>query len=127
MIRFLTTRRFILCVLFVFSSTAELSRQSFAQTIVNSYNRQRSGTIQIILQPAWISSDTARPKGAPHSAIYPYDTHIPLIFMGWGIKRGETVRPTNITDIAPTIAALLHIQTPDGNVGTPISEALKLQ
>jgi hypothetical protein len=47
--------------------------------------------------------------------------------MGWGIKRGETVRPTYITDIAPTIAALLHIQTPDGNVGTPISEALKLQ
>lgn len=97
------------------------------ERIVNSYNRERSGDIQIILQPAWYSSGIPRPKGATHSAIYPYDTHIPLVFMGWGIKRGETVRPTNITDIAPTLAALLHIQTPDGNIGTPISEALKLR
>jgi arylsulfatase A-like enzyme len=97
------------------------------ERIINSYNRERSGAIQIILQPAWYSSGTSRPKGATHSAIYPYDTHIPLIFMGWGIKRGETAQPTNITDIAPTIATLLHIQTPDGNIGTPISEAIKLR
>ena len=97
------------------------------ERIVNSYNRARSGAIQIILQPAWYSSGSARPKGATHSAIYPYDTHIPLVFMGWGIKRGETVQPTNITDIAPTLTALLHIQTPDGNIGTPISAALKLR
>jgi len=97
------------------------------ERIVNSYNRIRSGAIQIILQPAWYSSGAARPKGATHSAIYPYDTHIPLVFMGWGIKRGETAQPTNMTDIAPTLAALLHIQTPDGSIGTPISEALKLR
>jgi hypothetical protein len=47
--------------------------------------------------------------------------------LGWGIKRGETVQPINITDIAPTLAALLHIQMPDGNIGTPISEAIKLR
>jgi predicted AlkP superfamily pyrophosphatase or phosphodiesterase len=97
------------------------------ERILNSYNRDRCGAIQIILQPAWYSSGAARPKGATHSAIYPYDTHIPLIFMGWGIKRGETVQPTNITDIAPTLAALLHIQQPDGCIGTPILQALKLR
>jgi arylsulfatase A-like enzyme len=95
------------------------------ERIINGYNRERSGAIQIILKPAWHSSGAARPTGASHSAWNAYDAHIPLIFMGWGIKRGQTSRPTNMTDIAPTLAALLHIQPPNGSIGTPISELLK--
>jgi predicted AlkP superfamily pyrophosphatase or phosphodiesterase len=97
------------------------------ERIVNGYNRERSGAIQIVLKPAWHSSGAARPTGATHSAWNPYDAHIPLIFMGWGIRRGHTWRNTNMTDIAPTLAALLHIQPPNGNIGTPISEALKIE
>jgi predicted AlkP superfamily pyrophosphatase or phosphodiesterase len=95
------------------------------ERIINGYNRERSGAIQIILQPGWHSSGAARPTGASHSAWNPYDAHIPLIFMGWGIRRGQTSRATNMTDIAPTLAALLHIQPPNGSIGMPISELLK--
>lgn len=94
------------------------------ERIINGYNRERSGAIQIILKPAWYGGG-ARPTGTSHSAWNPYDAHIPLVFMGWGIKRGQTSRATDMTDIAPTLAALLHIQTPNGNIGTPISEVLK--
>ena len=126
-VRFLETQDGVAHAVIMADATNAAIPAVLREYIINSYNRERSGAIQIILQPAWYSSGIPRPKGATHSAIYPYDTHIPLIFMGWGIKRGETVRPTNITDIAPTLAALLHIQTPDGNIGPPISEAIKLR
>jgi predicted AlkP superfamily pyrophosphatase or phosphodiesterase len=97
------------------------------ERIINGYNRERSGAIQIILKPAWHSSGAARPTGASHSAWNPYDAHIPLVFMGWGIRRGQTYRSANMTDIAPTLAALLHIQPPNGSIGTPISEAIQVE
>jgi hypothetical protein len=45
--------------------------------------------------------------------------------LGWGIKHGDTNRETYMTDIAPTVAALLHIQMPNGAVGKVIMEVKK--
>lgn len=95
------------------------------ERIINGYHRERSGEVQIILNSAWHNSGAARPTGATHSAWNPYDAHIPLVFMGWGVRSGKTARPTKMTDIAPTLAALLRIQQPNGSIGTPISEVLK--
>jgi predicted AlkP superfamily pyrophosphatase or phosphodiesterase len=95
----------------------------FRTYIANGYNAERSGVIQIILKPGWITGPDT--KGTSHESPYPYDTHIPLVFMGWGIRQGHLNRLTNMTDIAPTIAALLHIQAPNGNIGNPIEELLK--
>ena len=91
--------------------------------IQNGYNAERSGTIQIILKPGFYSGHGA--TGTTHGTWNPYDAHIPLVFMGWGIKHGSLVRETYMTDIAATVAALLHIQAPNGNVGHPIGEVLK--
>jgi predicted AlkP superfamily phosphohydrolase/phosphomutase len=44
--------------------------------------------------------------------------------MGWGIKPGESNKEYSMTDIAPTLAALLKIQFPSGNIGNPIVEAI---
>ena len=63
--------------------------------------------------------------GTTHGAWNPYDTHIPLLFMGWGIKRGASARVVHMQDIAPTVANLLRIQTPSGCVGEPILEVLE--
>jgi len=91
--------------------------------ITNGYNPDRSGSIQIILKPGWYSGHGA--TGTTHGTWNPYDAHIPLVFMGWGIKHGSLNRETYMTDIAPTIAALLHIQAPNGNIGKPIEEVIK--
>jgi predicted AlkP superfamily pyrophosphatase or phosphodiesterase len=91
--------------------------------IQNGYNAERSGVIQIILKPGWYSGHGQ--TGTTHGTWNPYDAHIPLVFMGWGIKHGSLTRETHMTDIAPTIAELLHIQAPNGNVGTAIGEVLK--
>lgn len=92
------------------------------QRIINGINRQRSGDIQLI------SHDSMLPPysktGTTHSVWNSYDSHIPLIFMGWGIRHGESSKPYFMTDIAPTVSSLLKIQFPSGNVGNPISEAI---
>ncbi len=96
--------------------------------IVNGYSVEHSGIIQIILQPGWFTghgSGDSGPTGTTHGTWNPYDTHIPLVFMGWGIPHGHLNRETHMTDIAPTVAALLHIQAPNGSIGKPIPEALK--
>lgn len=90
--------------------------------IINGYNWQRSGDIQLV------SHDSMLPPysktGTTHSVWNSYDSHIPLVFMGWGFKNGESNRDYNMTDIAPTLSALLRIQFPSGNIGNPIVEAL---
>jgi len=96
--------------------------------IVNGYNIEHSGEIQVILKPGWFTghgSGDGGPTGTTHGTWNPYDSHIPLVFMGWGVQHGSLTRETHMTDIAATIAALLHIQAPNGSIGQPISEALK--
>ena len=86
----------------------------------NGYNYQRSGCLQIILNPGWFESD--RFTGTTHGNWNPYDTHIPLIWYGWHVPKGETHEVVNMTDISATLAALLHIQMPNGCIGQPITE-----
>lgn len=93
------------------------------QRIINGINRQRSGDIQLISHDSMLP--TYAKTGTTHSVWNSYDAHIPLIFMGWGIQQGESNEPYNMTDIAPTVSALLKIQFPSGNIGNPITEALK--
>jgi predicted AlkP superfamily pyrophosphatase or phosphodiesterase len=88
--------------------------------VINGYNVKRSGQVQVVFQPGWLES-YAR-TGTTHGTWDPYDTHIPLIFMGWDIHPGVTATLVQMTDIAPTLAALLHIQEPNGNIGKPITD-----
>lgn len=92
------------------------------EKIINGYNRELCGEIQIVLKPAWYSDNNLR--GGTHGAWNPYDAHIPLVWMGWGIHHGESNQQVYMTDIAPTIAAILHIQMPNGCIGKPILPVL---
>ncbi|MGN6494585.1 MAG: alkaline phosphatase PafA [Agriterribacter sp.] len=89
--------------------------------LIKGYNVKRSGDFVVIPQPTWKGGSL---KGATHGTWYPYDAHIPLVWMGWKIKPGSTNRVTGMTDIAPTLAALLHIQMPSGSIGEPITEVI---
>jgi len=91
--------------------------------IGNGYFAPRGGDVQIIFKPNYM--ETYGPTGTTHGMWNPYDAHIPLLWYGWGIKAGKTNRETYMTDIAPTVAALLHIQMPGGCIGKVISEVMK--
>ena len=70
----------------------------------NGYFPQRSGDIQLVLKPGFVDGSG---KGTTHGLWNPYDAHIPLLWYGWGIKQGKTNREVYMTDIAPTVSALL--------------------
>lgn len=90
--------------------------------LANAYNTKRSGDIQFTLKAGYFDGGK---KGTTHGLWNPYDAHIPCVFFGWGVKPGKTNRETYMTDIAPTIAALLQIQMPNGSVGKVITELVK--
>jgi hypothetical protein len=91
-----------------------------SQRIVRSFNSTRSGDLEILLEPYWIRE----PTGSTHGTPYSYDSHVPLIFMGPGIKAGRYVRPVALNDVAPSLATILDLETPSGSVGRALSEMM---
>lgn len=91
------------------------------ERIINGYNRHRSGDIVAIPRAqlfSWRFKDDY--IGTTHSQWNPYDSHIPLVFLGWHVNHGSTSTPTRIVDIAPTVCAMLHIEMPNACIGNAI-------
>ncbi|WP_394908065.1 alkaline phosphatase PafA [uncultured Mesonia sp.] len=89
--------------------------------IQNGFHQKRSGDLVFGFLPNYISYPE---KGSTHGTGFNYDTHAPLLFYGKGIRKGSSFNKTYITDIAPTIAALLGIANPNGTTGEVIVEVL---
>ena len=83
----------------------------------NGFNQKRSGDVMLVNDTSFISYGKT---GSTHGSGLNYDTHVPLLFFGKGIKHGETYNKTIIPDIAPTISALLGISFPNGATGQPL-------
>lgn len=114
------------CIAQVFSKTI-LKQGAYNETgvkgmMVRGYNFKRSGDIAYQLEPNWISGGGA--QGTTHGSAYSYDTHVPILFYGKGIKQGRSSSYHAITDIAPTLSVLMKIKFPSGCTGQPISEIL---
>jgi hypothetical protein len=86
--------------------------------VLNGFNVQRSGDVWVLLDPYWI----AAAKGTTHGSPFVYDIHVPLMFMGPGIRAGRYFDPVAENDIAPTLAAILGVQFPSGSVGRILHE-----
>ncbi|WP_405562594.1 alkaline phosphatase PafA [Polaribacter sp. Asnod6-C07] len=103
-----------------------LQSSHFSDGIMNSlqngYNQKFSGDVLMIPFPATL---TGGKTGTSHGSGYSYDTHVPILFYGNGIKKGVSKKRYNITDIAPTIANLLKIEAPNSSSGKIVEEALK--
>lgn len=85
------------------------------------YFPERSGEIYVVPRTGVYAGKTEW-AGSNHGSWSQSDSHIPLIFMGWHVTPGETSRLTHMTDIAATVCAMLHIQAPNGSIGTPVFE-----
>ncbi len=89
--------------------------------LLNSLHPARSADVIAVLEPYYIYGA----RGASHGAAYSYDTHLPLIFMGPGIRPGHYHRDVAINDIAPTLATILEVETPSGSTGRVLAEMLE--
>jgi hypothetical protein len=84
----------------------------------------RSGDIYIIQEPYWFLFDKG-PVVAMHGSPWRYDTHVPIIFMGPGIKSQMVHHRVHPVDVGPTIAALLEMTPPGSAQGSPLEEVLR--
>ena len=103
------------------AATAALPEQ-LRERIVNGYNPQRSGDLFIVTKSGYMDGYAT---GTNHGVFYNYDAHIPLLWYGNGIKKGQVNSVNYMTDIAPTVTTLLGIQMPSGAIGKPILDVLK--
>ncbi|RAJ13480.1 alkaline phosphatase PafA [Olleya aquimaris] len=107
-------------------TATSMSNTEFAEGIENllqnGYNQKRSGDVLFVLDPAVISYSVT---GSTHGSALNYDTHVPLLFYGHGIKNGSTLQRTTIPDIAPTMSSLLGISFPNGATGKPLEMVLE--
>lgn len=87
------------------------------QRIQNGYNQKRSGDVILSLEPGWISRNG---DVAGHSTAYRYDSHVPLIWYGWKIPRMVISDPVDMTGLASTVAFLMNISYPNGNMEEPL-------
>ena len=93
-----------------------------ATAIVHNHHPERSGDIYVYQQPYWFLFDRGA-IGSMHGSPWNYDSHVPLVFAGPGIKSQRIRRPVHLIDVAPTLAALLGLHAPAGAEGEPLIEA----
>ena len=91
------------------------------ERILNGYNFHRSGDIVVAVEPGYYEVGSwSSPVGTTHGEWNPYDAHIPLLFYGWKVPHGSCPTEVHITDIAPTVCAMLHIQQTNACIGNAL-------
>ncbi len=99
----------------------ETLHDEVTQRVVNGFNLRRGPDLELIPDPYWMATAG---KGITHAAPFSYDVHVPVIFMGPGIKPGRYNGTILVNDIAPTLATMLDIETPSGSVGRVLTEMM---
>lgn len=110
-------------------SKTQLSTRAHPDTavyrqIANSFYAERFGNLYVLPRPNWVWGYKRRKDGTGHGTPYRYDTHVPLIFYGKGVRRGEFSQPVEIIDLAPTVSELLRTTRPNQVQGRVLHEAL---
>jgi predicted AlkP superfamily pyrophosphatase or phosphodiesterase len=112
---------------FITDDLKDKSENDWAGMVARGYRYDRSGEVVFILEPGFLPKNTDKPsahQGTSHGSAFNYDTHVPLIWYGAGIKKQEIFRPIEIIDIAPTLVHMLNLQRTGAMTGNPIFEIL---
>ena len=99
----------------------EVANDRIGSRVLRGFNAQRSGDLEIILEPYWMR----QAQGTTHGTPYNYDAHIPLILMGRYIKAGTYSANVALNDLAPTLSTILNVEIPAGSAGRVLTEALR--
>ena len=112
-------------------SLRELLKHKITRSAVSDYSMRdrysqsvmagRSGDIIVALKPG-VSTATVDVTRVVigHSGPYRYDTAVPIIFWWPGSRAQTRIMPTDTTVIAPTLANIMGVRTPDDLDGTCI-------
>jgi predicted AlkP superfamily pyrophosphatase or phosphodiesterase len=88
-----------------------------------SYHPGRSGNLYYQMAPYILVDD--EPTGTGHGTPWEYDRQVPVLLFGSRIVPGIRRTPAAVSDIAPTLSALLGLAAPGGTQGRVLSEAIR--
>jgi predicted AlkP superfamily pyrophosphatase or phosphodiesterase len=91
---------------------------SVGRRVMHGFSMRRGADVYVLPEPYYLAGAARTTHGTP----FGYDTHVPVIFMGPGIKAGRFHECIAVNDVAPTLATLLGIEIPSGSEGRILSE-----
>ena len=94
-----------------------------ARRVLNGFHRTRSGDVCIVTKP--FAFVTEGPLATTHGSPYNYDTHVPVLFFGYGVRPGRYHVECSPSDIAPTLAALIGVEMPSNRFGKVLVDAIE--
>ncbi len=95
-------------------------QSSLESSLRRAFDPKRSGDVLFVLKPYHIHGPAPTTHGTP----WHYDTHVPLLLLGTGIRPGHYNENVSPAALAPTLARLLDIDAPPASVEMPLDQAL---
>lgn len=96
------------------------------RSVKNNFHPKRSGDMYIVFEPNWFINDfDGLTVAASHGSPWAYDSYVPIVFAGAGIKPKVIDRKVLTVDIAPTLSAYMGIKPPSGSQGELLTEVLE--
>ena len=105
--------------------SAALPDTELMRKILNNFHPRRSGDIYLVFEPyVFINDFDGLIVASTHGAPWRYDSFVPVMFAGAGVKSATLSRAITPYDIAPTLANYLGIKQPSATIGKPLLEVL---
>jgi len=96
-----------------------------ARGVLASFHPRRSGNVILVAEPFWHLSDDPDGSAASHGSVHAYDTHVPIMVSGPGIRQGIVHRRVAARDVARTLSTYLGTAPPSGAVGAVLFEVFE--
>lgn len=105
--------------------TASLPDTLLIRSILRNFHPKRSGDIYLVFeQNVFINDFDGLTVASTHGSPWRYDTFVPVVFAGAGLRPNMVSRPVTPYDIAPTLSAYLGVKPPSASIGNPLPEVL---
>jgi predicted AlkP superfamily pyrophosphatase or phosphodiesterase len=100
-------------------SKGPLKGDALGESVRQSFHPERSGDVMILLKPYYLGTP-AWVGGTDHGTPHPYDTHVPLLVYGPGVRPGTREERVSALAVAAILARALGVPAPEkAEVGVP--------
>ncbi|AMV22938.1 Alkaline phosphatase PhoV precursor [Gemmata sp. SH-PL17] len=97
---------------------------AMANRVKRSVYPSRSGDVFVVLDPHHLPASKPNETGTTHGAPFSYDTHVPLLVYGPGIRGGVRTEPTTPQALARIFSKWLNVRDPK-SAAFPIPKTLE--
>ncbi|MCA0931424.1 alkaline phosphatase family protein [Lutimonas saemankumensis] len=104
----------------------KVANNDLNSSVLRNYNPKRSGEIYIVMEPNWFVNDfDGLEVACTHGSPWTYDTSVPIIFAGNGIRPKNVYRKVETIDVSLTLSNYIHIKIPNAASGKTLVEVLE--